>query len=61
MSFPELSKRTVAAVELVHTIDPDACRRHARRFDAMTMCRHYERVYEQVVGESAGNLVADPA
>lgn len=38
----------VSAVERVSEIDPDACRRAARRFSARTMSDGYRRVFERV-------------
>jgi glycosyltransferase involved in cell wall biosynthesis len=39
----------VAATERIGEIDPDECRRQARRFSGEAMCRGYEQVYERLV------------
>jgi glycosyltransferase involved in cell wall biosynthesis len=46
----------VAAVDRLDEIDPAACRRHAERFDAMTMAEGYEAVYRAVL-ESVGTAM----
>jgi glycosyltransferase involved in cell wall biosynthesis len=51
----------VAAVDRLPDIDPDDCRRHAASFDIITMCAAYERVYESIVVDHAGELVSDSA
>jgi glycosyltransferase involved in cell wall biosynthesis len=42
----------VEAVGRLDEIDPDDCRRHARRFTSDVMCARYEAIYEQLVGET---------
>jgi glycosyltransferase involved in cell wall biosynthesis len=38
----------VAAVERLDEIDPEACRRHARRFGIDAMCEGYEAIYRSL-------------
>jgi glycosyltransferase involved in cell wall biosynthesis len=43
----------VDAVGRLDEIDPEQCRRHARRFSPEAMCRRYEELYEQLAGRDA--------
>jgi glycosyltransferase involved in cell wall biosynthesis len=38
----------VEAVDRIDEIDPDECRRHARRFGVDVMCRRYEAIYDEL-------------
>ena len=42
----------VDAVGRLDEIDPDECRRHARRFTTDVMCGRYEAIYDQLVGKT---------
>jgi glycosyltransferase involved in cell wall biosynthesis len=51
----------VNAVDRLHEIDPDDCRRRAASFDTVTMCSAYERVYHSILIGHADELVSDTA
>jgi len=51
----------IAAVDRLHEIDPDDCRRRAASFDTLTMCSMYERVYESVRTERFSELLSESA
>ena len=42
----------VDAVGRLDEIDPEECRRHARRFTTDVMCGRYEAIYDQLVGQT---------
>jgi glycosyltransferase involved in cell wall biosynthesis len=51
----------VQAIDRLDEIDPDACRRQARRFSAEAMCRGYVDVYESLVhGRNGTRLPSVP-
>jgi len=51
----------VEAVGRLDEIDPDNCRRHARSFDASTMCCAYEGVYESIAFANTDRMLTDIA
>lgn len=51
----------VDAVNRLHEIDPDNCRRHARNFDATTMSRRYQDAYETVLSGATARVAHNNA
>ena len=49
----------VDAVRRLDELDPEACRRHAARFDIDVMCAGYESVYESIAPTQRGRSVAE--